>query len=57
LLCCASLLLPLLQSTREQASIKESELRGQIEKLRAEKRELEARKGGVDLKQMQVGGV
>jgi hypothetical protein len=37
--------------------MRESELKLQIDKLRAEKRELEARKGGVDLKAMQEGDV
>ena len=42
------------QSTREDAAAKESELRAQIEKLRSEKRELEARSGGVDLAKIKV---
>ena len=42
------------QSLKEDAATKEAELRGHIEKLRTEKRELEARSGGVDLAKVQV---
>ena len=44
-----------LQSTREDAAAKEAELRAQIDRLRAEKRDLEARSGGVDLAKIKVG--
>ena len=43
-----------LQAVREQSAVRESEHRLQREKLRGEKKELEARLGGVDLKQIQV---
>jgi hypothetical protein len=44
-----------LAGCREGAAQREGELRGQLEALRREKREMEARRGGVDLGKMQVG--
>ena len=43
-----------LQAEREQASVREGELRGELERLRREKRESEARLGGQDLAVMEV---
>lgn len=44
----------LLQGLREEWGTREAELKAQIEKLRAEKKDLEAKSGGVNLKQIQV---
>ena len=46
-----------LEATREASASKEAELRAQIDKLRAEKREIEARSAGVDLGAMREGDV
>ncbi|KXZ50182.1 hypothetical protein GPECTOR_17g819 [Gonium pectorale] len=46
-----------LAGVREEAQIRESELKAQLEKLRAEKKALEAKAGGVDLKAMADGDV
>ena len=43
-----------LQAEREQASVREGELRGELERLRRQKREAEARMGGQDLAVMEV---
>ncbi|GIL79382.1 hypothetical protein Vretimale_16551 [Volvox reticuliferus] len=46
-----------LEGVREEAKIREGELKAQLAKLRAEKKALEARAGGVDLKAMAEGDV
>lgn len=43
-------------AVRDAAEAREAELRQEIERLRREKLELEARKGGQDLRQMEVRG-
>jgi uncharacterized protein YhaN len=43
-----------LQAAQDAAAEREAELRGQIARLRQEKRELEARAAGVDLRAMEV---
>ena len=43
-----------LQAVQEAAAVREGELREQVERLRREKRELEARAGGVDLQAAEV---
>ena len=43
-----------LQAEREQATVREGELRGELERLRREKRKSEARLGGQDLAVMEV---
>lgn len=44
-----------LAGSREEAAQREAELREQLERLRHDKKEVEARTAGVDLRQMQVG--
>ena len=44
-----------LQAEREEASVREGELRVELERLRREKREAEARLGSQDLAAMEVG--
>ncbi|KAG2482892.1 hypothetical protein HYH03_018235 [Edaphochlamys debaryana] len=46
-----------LQGVRDEAQSREKELKAQLDKLRAEKRALEARAGGVDLQAMADGDV
>jgi hypothetical protein len=43
-----------LQATREAGATREAELKEMVDKLRHEKKHLEAKQGGVDLKQMQA---
>lgn len=45
-----------LQAVREQAAEHESELRQELQQARRDKQQAEARLGGVDLTQMEVGG-
>jgi hypothetical protein len=42
------------QVLKEDSSVREKELKTQIEKLRTEKKDLEARLGGVDMTKMKV---
>ena len=43
-----------LEAAREQAAQREEELRGEVQQVRRDKKEVEAKLGGLDLNQMEV---